>query len=386
MADFTLADDIYVVGDSHVRTFGYRNNTVPCFLGPGKTLLLNDERTTSVTIQTVLAFINRLPSNSNLILLIGEPSLRYFLENSDSTIYDASFVSDFCKNLRRLSSAICERGFNVVVLPPVPRRDPSYAQLWLPVVSQLHSSGIPSADIFERIVEEDGQLKSAYVGDFIHSNQRLADHVFKMLGVASNPSSSIWAWTYQYECAGARVWGGVPIDTLIYDGTKARDWNKLLAKTRDAELAVGYLKGLIRILGHTCINRASVLESPEGFFSRMLGITNIRVIDAKDTEASIRFRRAAILDSLYMQKRLCFNEANPYSLTIFVGEDRFKLRDISIRFMRDKNKCNTKLSDFVFASVRISVETPSHSLFLRSVIRTFSLGFKLFIKLRRGLR
>jgi hypothetical protein len=322
------SDSVFVLGDSHVRSFAYSKNVVPCFIGPGKTLLLSNSELrekTSIKIKRVLQY---LPKSALAVVLVGEPTLRFFLDGGhNDSDYSSTFVKAFCYQFNKLHQDIKKIHPNLVMLPPVPRRDSRYAKIWEKVVSILRAEGFLWAGAFDTSVV-DGYLKAEMIGDYIHANEQLADEAMRFIGYENHYSSDLYAWQYQYEIAdGAKIWGGVSKELLKYTGTNKRDWSSILVKTTCAKEFISILNNYLRLF-FSYKTKVGVTETGEGFFT--LGLRNaVRV----GRISSLETKRSTVLQSLLRSSVPSDSEcASIYKISICVVTELDALERIHLDF------------------------------------------------------
>ncbi|GAB1258031.1 hypothetical protein NBRC116494_25330 [Aurantivibrio plasticivorans] len=242
---------LYVVGDSHCRSFSYHPECLPLFVAPGKRLLLNSGDQLNETIELLNKTVCGIPESSKLMLLVGEPSLRSFLESGGGS--NSLYAKKFIESIFKLQENLSKYKLELHIVPPVPREDEKYAALWVLVRDEMVRQKLPCATVFDEAVSGDGIIKQEYIGDFIHANQLLADLTLSKLLDSNMASSNRFAWSYEYSLPSkAKIWGGVPMESLVYDGVKSRNWSEMRLKTTSMELFCQFL------------NRVSVLFSKFG--------------------------------------------------------------------------------------------------------------------------
>ena len=71
---------LIIIGESHTRSFSYRENVLPFFMGNGKTINLSTKNITKIDskIKNILSTIDK--ENSITFLFLGEPNCRYPLK------------------------------------------------------------------------------------------------------------------------------------------------------------------------------------------------------------------------------------------------------------------------------------------------------------------
>lgn len=70
---------IYVLGDSHTRSFSFNENFIPLFLGQGKEINFSSDENLEKVKRASINFLNHVLPSDHLILFIGEPDTRFYL-------------------------------------------------------------------------------------------------------------------------------------------------------------------------------------------------------------------------------------------------------------------------------------------------------------------
>ncbi len=70
---------IYVIGDSHTRSFAFNDNFIPLFLGQGKEINFTSNENAIKIKQLSSNLMTHINENDSLILFIGEPDTRFYL-------------------------------------------------------------------------------------------------------------------------------------------------------------------------------------------------------------------------------------------------------------------------------------------------------------------
>jgi hypothetical protein len=257
-----------ILGDSHVRSFSYSCHTFPVFLSSGKNLLLNNEGQIEKTIKIISNFLSdsdllNFSSNETVYLLIGEPSLRFFI---DSKLNIDDYAEKYIQSIRYVEKELLlSFGVRFVVFPPVPRCDKSYSNIWLKVIDKFKEKGSQLGDIFDSLVDGQGSLLDKYVGDYIHANEKLADHVIRNVIGVNDLSSNKYKWNYFYGLSNGAIWGEANIDFLCYSGSVSRDFDQFREKSlflRDKIENLNYCSKLLRLNVAT-----DVSSEDEGFWA-----------------------------------------------------------------------------------------------------------------------
>jgi hypothetical protein len=235
---------LFVIGDSHVRSFSYNKKVFPIFVAQGSQLLLNTNKQCEKTVKLLKPILESLPLNNTVVLLIGEPSLREFLTEGSilTEVNPDNYASHFYQNLKWIKKNLTSTSRDIIIVPPIPRGDKDYGYLWLSVIQEMNKAGEHFANIYSSAVNENGALNELYIGDFIHSNEKLADLIVNTLQSGFAFSDDHHAWKYQYSLFGSsKVWGGVPMSTLRYEGRSSRNWQEILSTTIDTKMICSFL-------------------------------------------------------------------------------------------------------------------------------------------------
>lgn len=72
---------IYVIGDSHTRSFSFNRNFTPLFLGQGKEINFTSVESYNKVVNSVLHVLQYFSDNDSIILFLGEPDTRYYLSS-----------------------------------------------------------------------------------------------------------------------------------------------------------------------------------------------------------------------------------------------------------------------------------------------------------------
>lgn len=239
---------VYVVGDSHTRSFAYSERFVPIFVAKGNELLLHPANKLAETTLRLQGALKALPREQRIFLLLGEPTIRNYLSQGGS-----ADVQGFVEGLVDGMEAV-GRGFtdhrHVFILPPIPRMDEMYRRVHHLVTQRmkLSSQDVVSryAGVFDEITR-DGALQP-YVGDYIHCNHLLGRFLERKLFGDEAPSIRDWPFRIELGPSLGQIWGGVPVADLVYQGTTSRNWrvyDRTLEKARLAARLVNILRPVL---------------------------------------------------------------------------------------------------------------------------------------------
>lgn len=85
-----MKKDIVLLGDSHTRSYNFITNLYPVFLGTGKNINLDDSNIEN-TIRAINQVRGKLGTGCTFVTKLGEPNVRYQLNNDFSIHTDKSF-------------------------------------------------------------------------------------------------------------------------------------------------------------------------------------------------------------------------------------------------------------------------------------------------------
>lgn len=326
---------IFVLGDSHVRSFAYSQHTIPCFLGPGKTLLINNASDLTRTIEKFSTFLSGLSPNSQTLVITGEASIRDFLSQPKSRLEIKYYLQTLVEYFQVIKDALRRVNQNTTIIPPIPRSNDVYAAAWFELVSMLKEANFENSDVFDQITQK-GILNGEYVGDFVHANSRLADVVLDRLFYKGAESKNEYGWHYQSVFPCVTIWGGVPISVLSYTGEKTRDWGELLKKTTSANAVIDILNSIITRFGNS--KPIFVREKGEQYFSQRI---NQESFSLNDQISELDLQRskalAEISDSRAPYGR-CMADVSEYGLFIDVESSRTDIGDVTVDFLHERGR------------------------------------------------
>lgn len=218
---------IYVMGDSHVRSFASHFLFVPLFIGSGKTNNFFTPELSAITRAKLLANIERLESGHDLMLVLTEPELRLWLETKQESDLEPS-IGDKDETflaccLERYSEVLLEVKTRLhgrlIVYNSVPKTDAAHNQLAQRYNDMLRAfcneNDLPFIYIWPHI-SHSGVLDPAYAADHVHLNEHIAPLVIdelKAQGLVPStvPRENNFRWTYLYRFKVAqfetRIWG-----------------------------------------------------------------------------------------------------------------------------------------------------------------------------------
>lgn len=175
-----------IIGDSHVRAFGFDQSYFPIFLGPGKENNFISYENASAVLEKLLS-LRTILENREVILLFGEPDTRFalgkgwhswnFSEQPDdvgNNYFIERCVERYVFVLRELKKSVQADFF---VLAPLLTSNPNQTNYLLNYGEILRAeSPFNVVDINESLCEF-GVLKREYQQDMVHANF----HILKYL-------------------------------------------------------------------------------------------------------------------------------------------------------------------------------------------------------------
>lgn len=304
---------MYVIGDSHARSFSYHEFFVPLFVGPGKeTLFLTDKQTEKTRLK-ILENIKLLDKKQDFLFILSEPNIRYHLENKyntklvndDQTIIRKT-VANYIRVLKEVLSCIFG---NVFVLCAIPRDDVGYSRLAKIYNEELKlaakNTRITYVDLWKVLTTKNGTIKPKYIGDYIHANHLLADMVVKYLKQHRLVSKEVkivskygWEHAHYINVAGneTRIWGDFNKKELVFKRNSQRDWGKCHIKTKIIDT---FLKIINTFLVFKFKNKSvCVISAKEGYVPFRLRVNNATCVYALESNV-IKRNMANCIKGLY---------------------------------------------------------------------------------------
>lgn len=302
---------MYVIGDSHTRSFSYHELFVPLFIGPGKeTLFLTNEQTKKTRLK-VLGILKLLDVTQDFLFIFSEPNIRYCQENgisqskgSQATIKQA--VSNYVSLINEVSKTVSGRIF---VLCAIPRCDLEYSRLAsgfnAALKSSIRGTGIIGIDVWKMATTEDGTIKRKYVGDYIHANYLFAALVVKYLRQNNFIDKELnvlskYQWSHAHKIATktgeVRIWGDFQRKDLLLKQIDQRNWKKYHLKTKLIDRCLKLVNAFLFFT--TSKKRISVLSAKEGYVPYRLKAGKNSKIDALENNA-IKRNMAKKIRGLY---------------------------------------------------------------------------------------
>lgn len=172
---------IYVIGDSHTRTFANNSNFFPLFVGPGKEICFISEEHFSNVKERVARVIPHLDDSAVVMFVLGEPDTRYYL-GKGWTPWEPQISHDIENPFELLDLSVARYkaflkwfsqtyNFKAMVFNVVPSSrliQNEYAKYMNKKLEEYCAvSRIPFINIQDQIVSQ-GVVRQDYMGDVVH--------------------------------------------------------------------------------------------------------------------------------------------------------------------------------------------------------------------------
>ena len=182
---------IYVIGDSHARSFAKNTNFLPLFIGPGKENCFISDGTKENVRKNISRVLEKIPVGADVLLILGEPDTRYYLGKGWTPwlVEQEEVVSDveskIASSFRRYQEVITwvKTNFNhnlmVFNVPPTIRKNQNiYVKAFNRLLrKEITKNGDLFVDIEDRILSEDMEVIREFVGDEVHLNDSIQLYV-----------------------------------------------------------------------------------------------------------------------------------------------------------------------------------------------------------------
>lgn len=255
---------VYCLGDSHVRPMSADPGFLPLFVGAGRQNCFITEAHAEVAQDRIFRNFRRLDHDKPVILIFGEPDVRFYLENQfdartlggpDARSYIAACAARYLRVIDALGQTFANPLF---VSGVVPRPHAAYNALAREynrlLRAALATRREPFVDFWDEIVEgPDGPLRSQFSADGIHLNHRVAPLLRGLLeghGLTLDPKPAAhFAWSYFYRIDfdgehNTRIWGDARLNSESPEFAAsqiARDAAERLVELVPADLKKGAL-------------------------------------------------------------------------------------------------------------------------------------------------
>ena len=193
-----MQNKIWVIGDSHARSFSYNNNFIPIFMGSGKTHCFVDDKCMSNVISKAFSLIDVITAQDLILFCLGEPDTRFyykelskvqtgiagvwtFLQNNPSILVNGriKIKNSFMRYCQLIDKIKAKTNIRMLVLNILPsnRKDQNrlvnyFNKLLLDFCS--NKKCVEFIDINTAIYNSDTEIiKDEYFGDKVHLNMKI---------------------------------------------------------------------------------------------------------------------------------------------------------------------------------------------------------------------
>ena len=179
--------DIVILGESHTRSFSYRKNILPFFMGSGKTINLDNIISVNTSIKNVISKLNK--KECLIFLYIGEPNCRYPIKNHWTPHWDEIHKGlDVNPYIDKEYLQNCIDGYSNInlqdidfILTPTGAYDPVQ-----PALHYFKAFKNKVIDIFSKTVDKNLKTLNKYKAkdwkkDPIHVNSRISEDFLQIL-------------------------------------------------------------------------------------------------------------------------------------------------------------------------------------------------------------
>lgn len=180
---------IYVIGDSHTRSFSFNENFVPLFLGQGKEINFTCDENFFKIKNATLNLLTNFNNDATLIFFIGEPDTRFYLNvgwypwDNIEKASTQNYIENISKSVFRYNNflAVIKQKFNgkIFVLNIIPSNRKLQNVIVDEYNKQLKSCCISHDIIFLDVNNDiyiDGHhemIKEEFISDPVHLNNKL---------------------------------------------------------------------------------------------------------------------------------------------------------------------------------------------------------------------
>ena len=198
---------IYVIGESHTRSYSHRNNMVPIFMGSGRSINLYEIEVIKKKVNRIL---DSIEEGSIVCFLLGEPDCRYQLGYGWDVCYESTVPPLLSRKLRFVPSSVNEKYLNTAInnylnlLDSVSHRNFKFAVIsicgvYYPVIPAIKycnkklkeeiksRANVEYLEIFEKFLIDNGtKVDPSFadpnpVRDCIHINSKASDFLLTEL-------------------------------------------------------------------------------------------------------------------------------------------------------------------------------------------------------------
>ncbi|MAV30710.1 MAG: hypothetical protein CL866_06460 [Cycloclasticus sp.] len=201
-----------IVGDSHVRAFGFQEGYTPIFLGPGKSYNFTSYES-ALKVKSSLLKIANLIRGEELLLLFGEPDTRFALGKSwhsweyneyPDDVNNSAFIHNCVDRYVLVQQEIIKTfSNNVRILAPMMTQNPNQG-----VYLRAYNKLLKERSLFEVIdinneISNKAVLKPEFRKDIIHANSnvvRYLSHLLRDNTTSLNFQSQLLMFNYHFGC------------------------------------------------------------------------------------------------------------------------------------------------------------------------------------------
>lgn len=343
-----MKNKLFIIGDSHVRAFGYNNAYVPLFIGPAA---FNNFRTAKsaevVTNKIVDLLINVKEDISLMLLFVGdvEHATRHVDTFSDKEWLQLDeSITRYQESIKILK----EKFFNIklIVSSVLPGRSEQYRKCQEHYNKKIKSfcseNNIHYIDVNDRIVNPEGFLVYPYKADFAHINYRVPEIYYRELISMSffeNDSTyySDYKWSHVYNIdttyGPVKIWGDIYRDELIVNDYETISLDRLQKSSIQQTQSIKKIAEICSGTIHE--NEITIANCQEGFLAfELMKINNFK-INAWDFDLE-KINNAKLLGTLGKNGKVDF-------YTVSAQNKTFEFRKVVIDFEQYKFKEEVRL-------------------------------------------
>jgi hypothetical protein len=217
---------LYLLGDSHVRSFANDPGFIPLFVGSGRQARWTDASMAAQATQRLRLSLSRIPPSAPVMLVFGEPDIRFTLAETEDSLAERALDACVERRMAAMDRLRSEFPHRIAVLGCVPSARSEISRFVRHYNERLKAecrqSGIPLIDLLRPpICGTDGTAGAEYRADEIHLNARIVPAVRRSLAeVDAEPGvhAADFTWSDFIRIAvapdvDARVWGNADVDS-----------------------------------------------------------------------------------------------------------------------------------------------------------------------------
>lgn len=190
---------IYVIGDSHSRSFAKNENFFPLFIGAGKENCFVSDATLDCLKSNITRVVKNLSKNSQILLVLGEPDTRFYLgkgwtpwlSSSQDCLEDIDGkIKASAERYSKLIHWLQESSQHVFYIFNVTPSNRENQNIYVNAFNRrlrdiCLSSGVLFVDIEDKLFLDKNKMDVSYMGDEVHLNNLIQPLVEEFL-VSSN--------------------------------------------------------------------------------------------------------------------------------------------------------------------------------------------------------